>query len=701
METGKHNLRLLKDAQTSESKETIPPARSHPEGEPRKPIKEVKRKRLINKLNFINFQDESILVVLKHIKYDHTNVIEAKPQPCQDENLKVNWAAAKELGLLQSYRIESLLVPDGPHLLQVTPELVRMDNEQACFLLPESCDLVSSRKVTRHACKNIHAQVVQNSTIFSGTLLDFNATSFRVRVSATPPQSFQWLNPESPVTIIFSNDTETIFTGDCRILSQSHGQKSRECVLEPIKNEIQRFKHKEFRSVRLKVTPSPNVVFKHPFSKKLVSLKALNVSGAGFAVEEEPSNALLLPGMMIPEMELHFTSSLRLKCKAQVIYRQPIESPKQKTLIKCGLALLDMDTEEHIQLVSLLQQAENEHSFACNKVDLDDLWDFFFETGFIYPDKYEFIRKNKQQIKETYEKLYTRNPTIARHFIYQDNSRILGHMSMLRFYENTWLIQHHAARSSDYNKAGLVVLNQMGRFANDSHRLYSVHMNYVICYYRPQNKFPQRVFGGVFRSIKNVKGCSEDLFAYYHFKRDSNKQVDFDSLGSWELSIVQDKDLYELENFYEYTSGGLMLNALHLEPGNTDQSGLAAEYHKLGFNRKREVYSLKLNGSPKAIFVLDFSDIGLNLSDLTNGIKVIVLDTEDLTKDILNSALSQLLQKANQDELPVMIYPADFSDKLSIPTDKKYNLWVIDPQCHDEYFRYLNRLMRFFKFSNL
>ena len=699
MEDVKQNLRLLKDAEASDSKETIPPSRSHPESETRQQIKEVKRKRLINKLNFINFQDESIIVVLKHIKYGHTDVIEAKPQPCHDENLKVHWTATKELGLLQSYRIENLLVPDGANLLQVTPELVRMDEKEACFRLPESCDLVSSRKVNRHACKNIHANLVQNSTIFSGTLLDFNATSFRVRVSATPPQSFQWLNPESTVTIIFSNDEETIYTGDCRIFSQTCGQRSRECVLEPIKNEIQRFKHKEFRSVRLKVTPSPNVVFKHPFSNKLVSLKALNVSGAGFAVEEEPRNAVLLPGMMIPEMELHFTSSLRLKCKAQVIYRQSFESGKKKSRIKCGLALLDMEPKDHIQLVSLLHQTENEHSYVCNKVDLDDLWDFFFETGFIYPNKYEFIRKNKQQIKETYEKLYTRNPTIARHFIYQENSRILGHMSMLRFYENTWLIQHHAARNSDYNRAGLVVLSQMGRFGNDSHRLYSIHMNYVICFYRPNNKFPKRVFGGACRSIKNLKGCSEDLFGYTHFHRDPKQSVEFEGPGRWELSVVQEGELFELENYYEHASGGLMLNALHLEPSDTGQGGLVKEYEKLGFKRKREIYSLKLNDSLKAIFALDLSDIGLNLSDLTNRIMVFVLDTENLTKEVFYKALSQLMQKADQDELPVMIYPDGFAEEVSIPIDKKYTLWVINPLFQDEYFRYLNRLMRFFKFS--
>jgi len=480
--------------------------------------KQVKQRRLINKLNYINFQDRTIQIIFKHTKYDRTTSIEAKPQPCQDENFKCRWLDTSDLEMLSKYyTFQCLLVPDGQNLLQVYPKLTQFDYDSICFKLPEVCQEICSRRVNRYPCKDIQAQFVQNSTIFKGTLLDFNAVSFRARVHATPPQTFQWLNTESPVTVLLTNEHETFFTGDCRILNETHGQKTREYVLEPCKSEIQRFKHNEFRSARQIITPSPDIIFKHPFTHKLVSLKALDLSGSGFAVEEDAHNSVLMPGLMIPELELSFTNSLRLKCKAQVVHRQDINLEKKDSQVKCGLALLDMDIEKHVQYIALLQQAENRHTYVCNKVDMDDLWDFFFETGFIYPHKYEFIQKNKQLIKETYEKLYTQNPNIARHFIYQENGRILGHMAMVRFYDNAWLIHHHAARNSDYNKAGLMVLNQIGNFNTNSHRLYSTHMDFVMCYYRPENKFPNRVFGGACRNIKNVKICSEDIFAYFHY----------------------------------------------------------------------------------------------------------------------------------------------------------------------------------------
>ncbi len=223
-----------------------------------------------------------------------------------------------------------------------------------------------------------------------------------------------------------------------------------------------------------------------------------------------------------------------------------------------------MDIQDHLKLIALLHQTKNKNSYICNHVDLDALWNFFFETGFIYPDKYAVIQKNKKQIKETYAKIYTRNPHIARHFIYQDKGTIYGHMAMIRFYESAWMIHHHAARKSSANKAGLIVLDQIGRMINDSHRLYSLHMDYMICYYRPDNKFPSRVFGGAAKSIKDPKGCSLDGFAYFHFNNRIRSTPDLPD--GWRISETRPEDLQELVDFYEHTSGGLMLEAIDLKP---------------------------------------------------------------------------------------------------------------------------------------
>jgi hypothetical protein len=655
--------------------------------------KELQKKDLINLLNYINFQDYSILINFKHVKYDQIISHKANPLPCLGDHLECVWAEAENLQEeLIIYRFKDILVPCGQKLLLIKSDEVHITDKGISMVLPETCYEVDVRKLKRHPCKGVKAQLIQNGVLFNGDLIDFNTGSFRVEMTAAPSQTFQWIDSESPVNLIFSSGYETLYSGECRIIKQNYGQKKREYVIEPLPHQIQRFKQKEFRSTRQELVPSPNIIFTHPFTQKTNNLKVFDLSGSGFSVEEDAYNAILFPGLIIPELKIYFVNSFNIKCRAQVVYKRIMREEKESDWAKCGLALLDMELEDYGRLSALLHQAKNRRSYICNIVDLDDLWNFFFKSGFIYPQKYAFIEANKDKIKETYKKLYTQNPKIARHFIYQDKGRILGHMAMVRFYENSWLIHHHAADRSVSHRAGVVVLDQIGRFINDSHRLGSIQMNFVFCYFRPENKFPNRVFGGVTEKTKDPKGCSLDTFAYFHYQKIFNKELNLPE--PWKLMKTRPEDLMELKNFYEHSSGGLMLNALELEQGSENLDELSKEYQRLGLKRERHLISLKKDGRLKAVVMINISDIGLNLADLTSTLQVIVVDSDGFTREIFHLMVSELSAKFEQDDIPVLLYPAAYAEDHSIPYEKRYNLWVLNMQYTDHYFRHLKELFK-------
>jgi hypothetical protein len=653
--------------------------------------KKLSKKHLINTLNYINFQDGTILINFKHLKYENILSLQAKPQPCLENTLDCRWIQTEGLSQkLRSYKFLNFLINDGQKMILVKADVRRISEEGINFDLPETCYGVGFRKVKRYPCEGIQAELIQNGLIFSGVLLDFSAVSFRIEISTEPPQSFQFINPESTVHIVFKNGKDTFYSGECRIIRQTFGQKTRTFVLEPVNDKICRFKHKEYRSSRHKLLPSPSIIFRHPFTRKMVTLEVDDLSGSGFSVEEYHENSVLLPGMIIPELYIEIAHNVKIRCKVQVVYRNAYKTYEDEMYAKCGVAILDMDIQDQVILSSLLHQVANKKSYVCNTVDLDALWKFFFEVGFVYPEKYAFIHANKEKFKETYEKLYIQSPTIARHFIYQDRGIIQGHMSMVRFYENTWLFHHHAATGAGFSRAGLVVLDQIGRYVNDFYCLYSTHMNFVICYFRPENRFPNRVFGGYTRSLNNPKGSSLDTFAYVHFLRTSQQR---DMRGSWTLMKTQPEDLSELQSFYEYKSGGLMLHALDLTPDMTETDEINKEYEKFGFKRARHLFSLKKENNTKAVFMVTLSNVGLNFSNLTNCIHVFVLNSENLPSDILYAGLSQLSHYYEQEEIPILLYPVGYAETQSIDCEKLYNLWVLNiPHAGDQYLKYIENL---------
>ncbi|MBC2716280.1 MAG: PilZ domain-containing protein [Desulfobacteraceae bacterium] len=657
--------------------------------------KTVKRKFLVNQLNNINFKDETVCINFQHIHEKQVISFYGSPQPCFGKRLVCLWKDLPNINkLITTYQFLNFVIKDARSIITVDAELRCINHRGACFTLPEKSSQTSARKAKRFPCNNLDVQLIQNSIIFSGKLVEFSSISLQVEIEYSPKKPFQWINLKDKVNLIVSNDQETLYSGECTILKASGTSKKRKAVFQPIHETIQRFNPRVYRSIRLAITPSPDIQFNHPFTNKLVNFKVIDLSGSGVSVEDEEKSSVLLPGMIIPAMTLNFANSFNFPCKAQVVYRKAFETDNSLRMIKCGIVFLDMKSEDHIRLLSLLHLTNNKNFYICNDIDMEKLWDFFFKSGFIYPKKYSFIHENKKKIKTTYEKLYTRESNIARHFIWQKKGEILGHMSMLRFYHNTWLIQHLAAIMSKYQlKVGIEILNQIGAYAYDSHRLFSSHMDYLICYFRPENHFPNHFFGGVAKNIQDPKACSVDTFAYFHYRKST--RINPELPENWNLDKSEFSDLEDLEYFYEHQSGGLMLDALDLIPDSemTDRHDLSSEYAKIKLKRERRLYSLKHDYTLKAVVMLNISDFAVNMSDLTNCINVFVIDPENLSPEIILSAVSTLSEKYKEKKFPVLLFPADYADTHSLKYEKSYNLWALNMLHTDDYFKNFNYLI--------
>ena len=661
-------------------------------GEDTESGKSVSRQQLINRLNFLNFQDRTVVVNLKHATFDNTISLQAKPLPCTGARLDCVWAEHVDIErILGAYRFTNLLVADGKKILLVEAEVTGLDNRGITLLLPEHSREICSRKARRHLCKGIEAHLIQNGAEFRGSLCDFTAVSFRIELTSAPPGTFRWIDAELPVHLRFLDDQEILFSGECRITRQRTDDTSGTFVLEPVHHQVHRFKPKEHRSLRRQLVPSPHLDFVHPLTKKPLSLGIIDLSGSGFSVEERAEDSVLLPGMILPRARISVADGFTLGCSAQVVYRRGGAGENGRAQVRCGLALLDMDPADHLRLVALLNQAADGNSYICNRVDMDALWKFFFESGFVSPEKYAWFQEGKEEIKRTFDRLYSRQSGIARHFTYQDGGEILGHMAMVRMYENAWLIHHHAASKSGSLKAGLIVLDQISRYVNDLHHLRSAHLDYVFCYYRPDNHFPNRMFGEFARGLDNPRGCSLDTFAYFHQPRSRKEEPVL--APPWDLADADPFDLEELRGFYGLQSGGLMLDAFAPRTGGDGADGLARLYLEQGFKSESHLFALKKEGVLQAVLLANISDVGLNMSNLTNCTTVMVLD-ETLPRPILRMALAEVAARYDGGGMPVLLYPVSYADRESLSREKLYTLWVLNLQCLDQYFTYCDGIFR-------
>jgi hypothetical protein len=463
----------------------------------------------------------------------------------------------------------------------------------------------------------------------------------------------------------------------------------RTLVLAPGIHNIRRYPPREYRSQRHFLSPAPNINILHPLTGERQYLQAVDLSSSGFATEEFYHSSTLLPGLIIPEVSLEIGNHFMMKCQAQVLYRNIVLAENGETLVRCGIVFLDLSIQDQATLSSLLHQDTNNRIRVCGRVDMDALWSFFFESGFIYPSKYLSMEAHKKDFKRTYEKLYLQSPSITRHFIFQDRGALFGHMSMIRSSARTWLIHHHAASRSGYGMAGVAVLDQVGQYINEFHLHRSTRMDFVMCYYRKENRFPSRVFGGVARDIGNPKGSSIDAFAYT-----SLSALPAATSESIQVFPASAEDRSELERFYGQASGGLCLDALNLIPGGPPEDPLTAEYQRLGFKRERQVFALKKDGTLIAAILVSITELGLNLSNLTDCVHVFVVDRGKLTPSMLSGALNGLGSHFGNRDSPILVYPVDFLDHYEIPYEKQYILWVFNMNFLDGYFKSLRNTFK-------
>jgi hypothetical protein len=243
------------------------------------------------------------------------------------------------------------------------------------------------------------------------------------------------------------------------------------------------------------------------------------------------------------------------------------------------------------------------------------------------------------------------------------------------------------------NRAGLIVLDQVGRFGHDTYRLRGLHLDYLVCYYRPQNKFPSRVFGGAAKFIDNRQGCSVDALAYMASPEGGEGGLNLPE--RWTFDRAASTDVADLEYLYDRAYGGLMLKALDLEATTWQDDDLCQEFRKCGFRRERHLFTLKEDGMLRAFLIANVSDIGLNLSDLTNCITALVLEPKRLVPDVLAAALRRVRQITGQEKVPVLVFPAAYAKENGLPSEKVYNFWAFHMQSQSQtYFRYINRLLR-------
>jgi len=647
----------------------------------------IEKEKLVNTLNYIHFKGGHIYALMQHPKYDKPILVKVLPEICEEHELTCHWDEHYSDFGLENYHFRYLIITESQTIILVPAELLHISNQGIKIQIPQKSHILCKRQTHRFYCSNVNADLMQSGFLAKGRLIDFSALAFRINVNPEAPFSFHRFDSSVYSTIRLSQNGRTLFSGRCNCVRMKQEFQGWEIVVSPSNDHVKQLQPKRIRYPRLQIYPPPIATFDHPFTQKKNKYEIFDISSTGFSLHDAMGESSLIPGMIIHELSIVYAGELKISCSAQVVQCRK----KDDETVIYGIAILDMDIHSYSRLNRILGMNMDPHNYISTEVDMDALWEFFFDTGFIYPKKYKSIQKHKEEFKRTYKKLYQDNPEIARHLTYEKSGQIYAHMSTIRAYERTWMLHHHAARPIDKKRTGFLILRQLTLFLYGMYHLPSAKMDYVLSYFRPENDFPNRVYGGFARDMNDPKICSLDLFLYMTFPVGSPRQ---ELPSGWSLHASSHSELWEFEQFYKNHSGGLFLDVLNPATRELTEESLEHVSQRLGFLRRWRVYSLVNRGCLKAVLIVNQSDVGANLSELLNGIKALIIDPKDLSWEIFSLAVSSLTGVYQGENIPLLLYPPAYLDDVDIPYEKGYYLWIGNMVHYNKFLEYLQRNFR-------
>lgn len=639
----------------------------------------VNKKILINLINHLHFTKEQVSIHIRDLNTGDEILQQGEPGPYLNDTVTIRFIDPGAFDLERHHPL-NLIIDNRKSLIVFPIDLQSVNHESIVFKMPDVAHSYSKRQAVRHTCEGVDAEIVQGTLNVHGVLEDINPHDLRVCIRA--PED---INPANHLFLKLSQSDQTHFMGECQMLrSDNEGSY---IILQPVHQNRPVLSPRKYAADRVRITPPPVINFIHPLCGLAVQNKVDDISASGFSVTVSDNESLLIPGMLLPQMTLHLPGMFNdLVCAAQVVYRLKLK----KNMVKYGFYILDMSLNDQKRLFDAVSKAADPHVNLTGRVNMDSLWELFFDSGFIYPDKYGIISPYTEALKETYRRLYEEGQDIFTHLTYQDQGQVYGHLSMVKAYENSWIIHHLAARPLKGKRTGLKTLNSFINYLDCLFRLpvSSKTMRYTFCYYRPENTFSDYYFGGVCKIFKRREICSMDLFGYMPMTVDAEKT----GLPSdWSLENFSRDDLALMREYYSGIGGGMMLDAYALEcrAAETELSGQVHEvltenknnimdmYNKIGLKRESRVLSVKHDGRIKAALIVDTSDLGVNMSELLNSIKIIVID-HTLPWPVLQDAVSIAGKIYNSDSIMVLIFPYAYLGQQGVECKKRYNLWVLN-----------------------
>jgi len=266
-------------------------------------------------------------------------------------------------------------------------------------------------------------------------------------------------------------------------------------------------------------------------------------------------------------------------------------------------------------------------------------------------------------------------------------SPVEAHVSLLRIYTETWIMQHLASigmRNRNRNAVRDAYLGTVGVL----NQLKDIR--WMRAYFQPTKSFPDRIAGVFARRIGNRDLSNLNTYAYL-----SAPTHRFD-IGELPLPVrpATAEDLHLIESHFVSRDSRLEFMA---EDGTADEMELASigrEYGRYRLHRRRRFFVAERNGNVCGAASMEFSSFGLNLSEVTNRCSIHVWDEEPRALIALAEQARSVYRDLGHPFCVVLTRPqfAPLLIRRGFNYSRDYACWTLRRDLFPEYADYIEKI---------
>ncbi len=410
-----------------------------------------------------------------------------------------------------------------------------------------------------------------------------------------------------------------------------------------------------------------------------------DLSSTGFSLDVDPLTDVCPPGTVFHRVTLRIAGQ-EFTCRGLVKNLTRIAGTKEA---RCGVVFQDMDEPTRVRLSDQIVSSRYPGLVDGCRFSFDQLWQFFLDTRFVYPEKQANMAPLLPEIRRTIEAANGRPTPLFKSTIAVDEGTIVGHISSLRVYDRSWMSQHLAA-SAGRHAGSLLNFGQLEVFDQNP------DLEYFKCFFRPENKWPARMFGTFAKTVKDAR--LSDLRSYAYFVVPLTVAVE----APTDIEVVEaaEDELAIVERYFVGRERGLLLSSDNLTRRALTLAELNAAYKKIGLQRRRRVLIAWRKGVPLGFALAEVSSPGLNFSELLSAFQLVVLKQgESAAAQVRRALLGSVLSIYRQAGRPAAIGLCPIEDRVGweevgLSTHKVYTMWTCHRALVQRFVDHVDRMVR-------